>query len=333
MESHMTGVLARVAFVSRRLVKAIVVIFAIIVLNFFLVRMTPGDPALVIAGEAGAADQKFMDDLRHEFGLDQPLWKQLVVYLGHVAQGDLGFSYRQRLPVTQLIADRLPQTLLLTGTAMAIALALGIAFGTMAAMYAGRMADTMITVLALLVFATPSFWLGLMAILLFSVKLDWLPLFGMATVDSGLHGLALAADIGRHLILPAVTLGLFFVAIYARLTRAAMLEVRELDFVRTARAKGLGERRVVVRHILRNALLPVVSYAGLQAGYLVGGAVLIETVFAWPGIGRLAYEAVVGRDYTVLLGVLIITSIMVIAFNALTDIVYVLVDPRIGSTG
>lgn len=328
----MTGALARIAFVARRLGKAIVVIFAIIVLNFFLVRLTPGDPALVMAGEAGAADQKFMDDLRHEFGLDQPLWVQLGVYLGHVAQGDLGFSYRQRLPVTQLIADRLPQTLLLTGTAMAIALALGIMAGTLAAMRAGRWADTAITVSALLVFATPNFWLGLMAILLFSVYLDWLPLFGMATVDSGLHGLALAGDIARHLVLPAATLGLFFVAIYSRLTRAAMLEVTELDFVRTARAKGVSERRVVVRHILRNALLPVVSYAGLQAGYLVGGAVLVETVFAWPGIGRLAYEAVVGRDYTVLLGILIVTSIMVIAFNALTDVVYVMIDPRIGST-
>src|SRR5690242_3949000 len=179
MESHMTGVLARVAFVSRRLVKAIVVIFAIIVLNFFLVRMTPGDPALVIAGEAGAADQKFMDDLRHEFGLDQPLWKQLAVYLGHVAQGDLGFSYRQRLPVTQLIADRLPQTLLLTGTAMAIALAIGISLGALAARRAGTLADSAITAAAMVVFATPSFWIGLMAVLLFSLQLDWLPPFGM----------------------------------------------------------------------------------------------------------------------------------------------------------
>jgi peptide/nickel transport system permease protein len=327
----MNGVLARAAFISRRLGKAIVVIFAIIVLNFFLVRMTPGDPALVMAGEAGAADPKFMADLRHEFGLDKPLWEQLGLYLEHVAQGDLGYSYRQRRPVTQLIAERLPQTLLLTGTAMVLALGIGVGLGAVAGMRAGRLSDTAITVLALLVFATPSFWLGLMAILLFSVQLDWLPLFGMETIDSGLHGIALAADIARHLVLPAATLGLFFVAIYARLTRAAMLEVAELDFVRTARAKGLSEKRVVMRHILRNALLPVVSFAGLQAGYLVGGSVLIETVFAWPGIGRLAYEAVVGRDYTVLMGVLIVTSIMVIAFNIVTDIVYTLVDPRIGA--
>ncbi|MGH7153721.1 MAG: ABC transporter permease [Acetobacteraceae bacterium] len=329
----MNGVMIRLAFIARRLAKALVMIVAIIILNFFLVRMTPGDPAMVLAGEAGVADPKFMADLRHEFGLDKPEWKQLVLYLEHVARGDLGYSYLQRRPVTELIMQRLPQTLLLTGTAMALALTVGIGLGAVAGMKAGRLADTAITILALLVFATPSFWLGLMAILLFAVVLNWLPLFGMETINSGLQGLPLALDIGRHLILPAATLGLFFVAIYARLTRAAMLEVAELDFVRTARAKGLSEKRVVVRHILRNALLPVVSFAGLQAGYLVGGSVLIETVFAWPGIGRLAYDATVGRDYTVLLGVLIVTSIMVIAFNILTDIVYVLVDPRIAATG
>jgi peptide/nickel transport system permease protein len=324
-------VIARAAFVLRRLGKAILVIFAIIVLNFLLIRAAPGDPALVIAGEAGAADQKYLDDLRHEFGLDRPLWVQLARYVGHVAVGDLGYSYRQRLPVATLIAQRLPATLLLTGSAMALALALGVGFGMLAAVRAGTLADTAITAIALLVFATPSFWLGLMAVLLFSVELDWLPLFGMTTIGANLTGLAAVGDVLRHLILPAGTLGLFFVAIYARLTRAAMLEVADLDYVRTARAKGLTERRVVRRHILRNALLPVVSYAGLQAGYLVGGSVLIETVFAWPGIGRLAFDAVIGRDYTVLLGVFIVTSIMVIAFNLLTDVVYTLVDPRIGA--
>jgi peptide/nickel transport system permease protein len=168
-----------------------------------------------------------------------------------------------------------------------------------------------------------------MAVLLFSLQLDWLPPFGMVTIGTNLSGFALVSDVAQHLVLPATTLGLFFVAIYARLTRAAMLEVADLDYVRTARAKGLTEARVVRRHILRNALLPVVSYAGLQAGYLIGGSVLIETVFAWPGIGRLAYDAVFSRDYTVLLGVFIVTSIMVIVFNLLTDLVYTLVDPRI----
>jgi peptide/nickel transport system permease protein len=326
-------VIGRIGFILRRLGKAVAVIFAIIVLNFLLIRATPGDPALVIAGEAGAADQKYLDDLRHEFGLDRPLWVQLALYVGHVAEGDLGYSYRQRLPVAALIAERLPATLLLTGSAMGLALIIGVGLGALAAVRAGTLADSVITALALLVFATPSFWLGLMAVLLFSVELDWLPLFGMTTVGADYTGLALVGDVLRHLILPAGTLGLFFVAIYARLTRAAMLEVADLDYVRTARAKGLSEPRVVRRHILRNALLPVVSYSGLQAGYLVGGSVLIETVFAWPGIGRLAFDAVIGRDYTLLLGVFIITSIMVIAFNLLTDMVYTLVDPRISATG
>jgi peptide/nickel transport system permease protein len=321
--------MARLGFILRRLGKAVVVVFAIVVLNFFLIRLVPGDPALIMAGEAGAADQKYLDDLRHEFGLDKPLWEQLALYVGHVAEGDLGYSYRQHLPVTQLIAERLPQTLLLTGTAMLIALVIGIALGAVAAMRAGTWADSAITAAAMVVFATPSFWIGLMAVLLFSLQLDWLPPFGMVTIGTNLSGFALVSDVAQHLVLPATTLGLFFVAIYARLTRAAMLEVADLDYVRTARAKGLTEARVVRRHILRNALLPVVSYAGLQAGYLIGGSVLIETVFAWPGIGRLAYDAVFSRDYTVLLGVFIVTSIMVIVFNLLTDLVYTLVDPRI----
>ena len=319
----------RLAFIVRRLGKAVAVVFAIVVLNFLLIRLVPGDPALVLAGEAGAADQKYLDDLRHEFGLDKPLWIQLALYVAHVAEGDLGYSYRQGVPVVRLIADRLPQTLLLTGTAMALALVIGVSLGTLAARRAGSLADSAITAAAMVVFATPSFWTGLMAVLLFSIQLDWLPPFGMITVGANYTGLAAAGDVAAHLVLPATTLGLFFVAIYARLTRAAMLEVADLDHVRTARAKGLTERAVVRRHILRNALLPVVSYAGLQAGYLVGGSVLIETVFAWPGIGRLAFEAVIGRDYTVLLGVFIVTSIMVIAFNLLTDFVYTLIDPRI----
>ncbi len=324
--------MSKLAYIVKRMGKAVIVILAITVLSFLLIRMTPGDPALVMAGEAGAADQKYIDDLRHEFGLDKPLYVQLARYMEHVVQGDLGYSYRQHLPVTELIGQRLPQTLLLTGSAMLLALVLGVGLGTLAAVHAGGLADTAITSIALLVFATPSFWLGLMAMLLFSVQLDWLPLFGMMTIGPEFGWAARAVDVLRHLVLPATTLGLFFVAIYARLTRASMLEIAELDFVRTARAKGVTERRVITRHILRNALLPVVSFAGLQAGYLIGGSVLIETVFAWPGIGRLAYEAVVGRDYTVLMGVFIVTSIMVVGFNILTDIVYTLIDPRIGQT-
>ena len=319
----------RLGFIGQRLVKAVFVILGIIVLSFFLIRLAPGDPALVLAGEAGAADPKFVADLRREFGLDQPQWRQLAIYMGDILRLDLGFSYRQKAPILDLILQRLPQTILLTGTALLFAITVGVTLGALAARHVGSWWDSLITTAALVIYAMPAFWLGLMLVLLFSVQLGWLPSFGMNTIQAKYTGLAYALDVGRHLILPALTLGLFFTAVYARLTRASMLEVADMDYVRTGRAKGLPEGLVQRRYILRNALLPVVTYAGLQAGYLVGGSILIETVFAWPGIGRLAFEAVLVRDYNLLLGIFIIASVLVILFNLLTDIVYTIVDPRI----
>ena len=316
-------------FVAQRIAKGVVVLLAIVVLNFFLIRLAPGDPALVMAGEAGAGDEAFIAQLREKFALDQPLPSQLGAYLGSIATLDLGYSVRQQLPVATLIGERLPATLLLTGSAFAVSLSLGVLLGALAARRAGTLADTAITGLALLFYATPLFWVSLMAILLFSVRLDWLPSFGFETVGAGYTGLARALDIAHHLVLPAMTLGLFFMAVYVRMTRSSMLEVSRLDFVKTARAKGLTEGVIQRRHILRNALLPVVTLAGLQAGTLVGGAVLTETVFAWPGIGRLMYEALLQRDYNLLLGVFVVSSAMVLVFNLVTDVVYRAVDPRI----
>jgi peptide/nickel transport system permease protein len=317
------------SFIAQRVVKAVIVLLAIVVMNFCLIRMAPGDPALVMAGEAGAGDQIFLAQLREKFGLDQPLPVQLYLYLKGVLSFDLGFSFRQQMPVAKLILDRLPATLLLTGTAFVISLAIGVLFGTLAARWRGTWADTAITVLALIFYATPLFWVALMAILLFSVPMDWLPSFGFETVGANHTGLARALDVAAHLVLPATTLGLFFMATYARMTRASMLEVKRLDFVKTARAKGLRDSVIQRRHVLRNALLPVVTLAGLQAGTLVGGAVLTETVFAWPGIGRLMYEALLQRDYNLLLGVFVVSSAMVLAFNLVTDLIYRAVDPRI----
>lgn len=317
------------AFIVQRTAKAVVVLFAIVVLNFFLIRMAPGDPAMVMAGEAGASDKVFIAQLREKFGLDKPLPVQLYRYVKGIATLDLGFSFRQQMPVSTLIMDRLPATLLLTGAAFAISLGLGILFGTLAARFAGTWADTLITVMALLFYATPLFWVALMAILLFSVAMDWLPSFGYETVGADYTGFAHALDVAAHLILPATTLGLFFMATYARMTRASMLEVQRHDFIKTARAKGLRDSVVQRRHVLRNALLPVVTLAGLQAGTLVGGAVLTETVFAWPGIGRLMYDALLQRDYNLLLGVFVVCSAMVLAFNLITDLIYRSVDPRI----
>ena len=319
-------------FILGRLVKAVVILLAVLVLNFTLIHAAPGDPAAVMAGEAGATDEKFLEDLRRQFGLDQPFHVQLWIYIKGAVQLDLGYSYRRGMPVADLILDRLPATLLLTATAFVISIVFGVIAGVAAAARQGRWGDTIISTLALLFYATPLFWVALMAALLFSVVLGWLPGFGYETVGANYTGLARALDIGRHLILPATTLGLFFTAVYVRMTRASMLEVSRLDFVKTARAKGLKPGIIQRRHILRNALLPVITLAGLQAGQLVGGAVLTETVFAWPGIGRLMFEAIAQRDYNVLLGVFFVSAAMVLLFNLITDLVYVIVDPRIRIT-
>lgn len=316
-------------YILSRFAKAIVVLLGIVVLNFCLIHAAPGDPAAVMAGEAGAADEIFLQQLREKFGLDQPFHVQLWNYVSGVLQFDLGYSYRQEAPVLDLILDRLPATLLLTGSAFFISIGLGILAGAMAAVRVGSWADTAITTLALLFYATPLFWVALMGILLFSVQLGWLPAFGMETVGGGYTGFARWLDIAHHLILPALTLGLFFTAIYTRMARASMLETAGEDFVKTARAKGLTEGKITRRHVMRNAMLPVVTLAGLQAGQIVGGAVLTETVFAWPGIGRLMFDALLQRDYNLLLGVFLISSAMVLLFNLITDLIYLIVDPRI----
>jgi peptide/nickel transport system permease protein len=316
-------------FLAGRLAKGIVVLFAIAVLNFFLIRAAPGDPAQVLAGEAGAADEQLLIQLRERFGLDQPLLTQLWVYLKGYLTFDLGFSYRQQQSVLSLILDRLPATLLLTGAAFIVSLGLGTLMGALAARRAGRWQDSVITALALIFYATPLFWVALMSQIVFSLKLGLVPNVGYESIGANYTGLARALDIASHLVLPALTLGLFFTALYARMMRASMLEVAGADFVKTARAKGLAPGLVSRRHVARNAILPVVTLAGLQAGQLVGGAVLTETVFAWPGIGRLMFDALVQRDYSVLLGVFFMSSAMVVGFNILTDLVYRLADPRI----
>ncbi|AOY92136.1 ABC transporter permease [Cupriavidus sp. USMAA2-4] len=312
-----------------RLIQGVFAILIIATVNFLLIRAAPGDPVSVMAGESGASDAQFVAQLRTQFGLDQPLPQQLGKYLVHVAQLDLGFSYRQQRPVLDLIVERLPATLLLTGTAFALSLLFGVVLGALASRRAGTWVDSAITVLSLLFYATPLYWLAMMAVLLCSVRFDWLPGFGYATVGADLHGVARALDIGQHLVLPALTLALFYMAVYARMTRASMLEVAQMDFVKTARAKGLHPGRIQRAHILRNALLPVVTLAGIQAGGMIGGAVLTETVFAWPGIGRLMFDALLQRDYNLLLGCFLVTAAMAVAFNFVTDFVYTLVDPRI----
>jgi peptide/nickel transport system permease protein len=314
---------------SVRVLQGLLALLVIATANFMLVRAAPGDPVSIMAGEAGASDPQFVAQLRAQFGLDQPLPTQLANYLGHVVKLDLGYSYRQQQPVADLILERLPATLLLTGTAFALSLAMGIGLGALASRHAGKWVDSAITVVALVFYATPLYWLAMMAVLLFTVQMDLLPAFGFFTVGADLTGVAKWLDIAKHLILPAGTLGLFYMAVYARMTRAAMLEVAQMDFVKTARAKGVHPGRIQRKHILRNALLPVVTLAGIQAGGMIGGAVLTETVFAWPGIGRLMFDALLQRDYNLLMGCFLFTAAMAVLFNLITDFVYTLVDPRI----
>lgn len=329
--------MAFVTFLAGRIFKALLVILAIAALNFLLIRLAPGDPAAVMAGEAGASDPKFVDMLRARFGLDQPLWKQLGLYLGNVLTGDLGFSYRNQVPVITLILERLPATLLLMASSFVVSLALGVTLGMLSAgarfFNRGRWLDSLIMTLALVFYATPLFWLALMMVVVFSVQLDWLPAFGMESVSANLRGWARVADIAEHLVLPTLALSLFFMSVYVRLTRAAMMDVMMQDHVRTAFAKGLTGGEVLRRHVFRNALLPIVTFAGIQLGQVAGGAVLIETVFAWPGIGRLMFDALLQRDYQLLLGVFLVTSATVIFFNLMTDIAYRFVDPRIRLEG
>ncbi|MGS0897542.1 ABC transporter permease [Burkholderia stagnalis] len=305
-------------------------VFGIIILNFFLLQLMPGDAADVIAGESGAATAETMHALRAKFGLDQSLLHQLGAYLNGLVHLNLGYSPRFATPVMTLIVSRLPNTLLLMGVALGFAIVVGVALGAVMAHWAGRWPDRVLSVLALVFYSTPGFWIGLLAIVLFSVRLGWLPSGGNLTVGESLHGFTYVADMAKHVLLPALTLSTFFIAIYARLTRAAMLEVQRQDFVRTAHAKGLSPARVTVRHVLRNALVPITTLAGLHFGTLLGGAAVTETVFSWPGLGRLALEAVMARDFNVLLGVLLLSSVLVIVANVVVDLVQAWLDPRIG---
>jgi len=319
----------KLRYIAMRLVKTVLVTLAVVLLSFFLIRLAPGDAATVMAGQSGYADEAFIKSLRAEYGLDQPMPVQLWKYVSAVAHGDLGTSYVRRQPVLSVILERLPNTLLLDGFALLLAVIGGVWLGGMAARRPGSPGDAAVTILSMLFYAVPQFWLGMMMVLVFSVWLAWLPPFGIETMGADYSGLMRVGDVAQHMILPGLTLALYFLASYARLTRAAMIEVAEQDFVKTARAKGISERQVARRHILRNALIPLVTYAGLQASILVGGSVLVENVFSWPGIGTLAYEAVTARDNPLLLGIFIVTAILVSLFNLITDLAYGVVDPRV----
>ncbi|CAH1688800.1 Peptide/nickel transport system permease protein [Hyphomicrobiales bacterium] len=316
-------------FIGKRILQAVLTILGIAIINFFLLQLAPGDAADALAGEAGTADAEYLANLRREFGLDRPLWEQLAAFLMRIATFNLGYSFRYGENISALILSRLPATLLLMAASILIALLVGILFGVTAARYFNRLPDRLISLLALLFYATPPFWIGLMMILVFSVWLGWAPTGGMRDITAPDRGLAGFLDIARHLALPALTQAFFYLAIYTRLVRAGMLEVLSLDYIRVARAKGISEQRVAYRHALRNAVLPLITVVGTNIGGFLGGAVLTETVFSWPGIGRLMFDAMMQRDLNLLLSILVLSSVFVVIANLVVDLLYPVINPTV----
>jgi len=316
-------------FIGRRLLQGALIVFVILCLNFGLVQLAPGDAADVLAGEAGAATPEYMAQLREKFGLDQPRYVQLGAYLKRAVTLDLGYSFRFGQSVSELILSRLGPTLLLMGTVLLLSVGFGILLGAVAARHLNRWQDNLVSSLVVFAYATPVFWAGLMLIVIFSIKLGWFPTSGMENVTAFHTGWRRVADIAHHLVLPAITLTMFYLALYARLMRASVLEQSSMDYVTTARAKGLTERQIARRHILRNAVQPVVTMAGLQVGALLGGSVVVETVFAWPGLGLLAYDSLFARDLNLLLGIFFVSACLVVMVNLLVDIAYSIIDPRV----
>ena len=318
------------SFLFRRLVYGLVLMLGVVVLNFILIRLAPGDPAVVIAGEMGGGDAALLDAIRAQYGLDKPLLTQLGIYLGNILQGDLGQSFFFNQPVATLIGNRIGPTILLVLSAQVLSILLGVFLGVIAAREPNGVLSGVVSVVATVGYAVPVFWTGIMLIILFASVFPIFPVEGMQSVrlrDAGLW--VRSVDIAHHLVLPAFTLALIYLAQYARLSRASMLDVLGSDYIRTARAKGAPEHSILFKHALRNASLPILTVAGLQFGNLISGALLVETVFNWPGMGRLAFESILRRDYPTVLGVLFFASAMVVVANLLTDLSYRLADPRL----
>ena len=311
------------SYLLRRLGFAALMLVGVSMILFAIMRIAPGGPEAVLIG--GEFSAEAAAQIRARLGLDRPLVVQYVTWAGAALRGDLGRSFKSGDPVATLIADRLGPTLQLTGGALLLALVVALPLGVLAAVRRGSAWDTLGSAVSLFGVSFPSFWLGIMLILLFSEALPWLPPSGLAEYGREAEPLSRL----RHAILPTLTLGLIQMAAVMRFTRSSLLEALRQDYVRTARAKGLADGRVIWRHALRNALIPVVTVVGLSLPTLVGGAVLTETVFAWPGIGRLAVGAVFERDYPVIMGVNLVVAGVVIAANMLVDVIYTVIDPRI----
>lgn len=316
-----------------RSVYAVILLLAVLVLNFSMMHLAPGDVADTIAQANGGADAEVLAAIRAEYGLDQPFLVQLGRYIGNVMQGNLGYSFYYREPVTELIMQRIPATLLLVFSAQIIALMVGVFLGVVSAQNPNGMTSHFVTFIALFGYSAPVFWTGILLLIGFSLQFQWFPVAGMrdVTIEGGFW--VKTWDVLVHLVLPMVTLASVFLALYSRLTRATMLEQLRTDYVRTAYAKGVPHRKVVYQHALKNALSPVITLAGLQFSAVISGAVLVEAVFSWPGLGTLAFTSILARDTPTILGILFFSALVVIIGNLLTDLAQKLVDPRIGGKG
>ncbi|HSW10920.1 MAG TPA: ABC transporter permease [Bacillota bacterium] len=323
------------AYVAGRLLHVLPVVIGVSLLVFLIGHLTPGDPVALMFGLEAGADPELMASIRRELGLDQPLHIQYLRFLGGLARGDLGRSIRTGDKVVREIQARLPATAELALSALLISVAIGVTAGVISAAYRNSGFDYASTFGALFGVSVPAFWLGLMLMYFLAVRVPLFPVSGRAMPLVQALGLSLTGEFwqfgmaARHLVLPAITLGLPSAALVARLTRSAMLEVLGQDYVRTARAKGLGERTVLYRHALRNAMIPVVTMVGLQFGFLLGGAVITESVFAWPGIGRLVVQAIQQRDFPLAQGIVMIVALIFVLVNLLVDLAYGALDPRV----
>lgn len=313
----------------KRLVYAVILLTAVLTLNFFLIHISPGDPVQTLTGDMGGMTEQLRQELIHKFALDKPFYEQLGIYLGNVLHGDLGYSYYFNASVVSLIWERVPATLLLVVASVSMAFFTGTLMGTLAARRPNGWFSQFVTVLAMVGYSAPVFWTGIVLVILFASVWPILPVSDMTTAGSDAHGIAYVLDVLKHLVLPSFTLAFVYLAIYSRLARSSMIETLSSDYIRTARAKGLSEGVVLYKHALRNAILPVITVLGLQFGNVLAGAILVETVFNWPGLGRLAFDSVLRRDYPTLLGLLFFASLMVIIMNQVTDLLYRVIDPRI----
>ncbi|MER8367876.1 ABC transporter permease [Mesorhizobium sp. M1348] len=315
----------------RRLVGSIFVLLIVVIGTFLLLEAAPGDAVDAYIVSTGG-DAGMIELLRHRWGLDQSELTRLANYLWALLHLDLGQSVTFSRPIRDIMLERLPNTLLLMGSATALSFGLGSVLGIYAGARPGSFRDRFLSVGSLALYAVPGFWLGLVLIVVFAVDLRWLPIGGIESIASARTGLDRAADIARHLVLPVSALGFIYLALYLRMMRAGMAEVWRQDFVLAARARGLSRRRIVLAHIARNALLPLVTMLGLQSAQMLGGSVVIESVFSVPGLGRLAQEAVAARDTPLLLGIILVSAVLVVIINLLVDIAYAFLDPRVGAS-